>query len=507
LECAYQFIKLASLNNNCTINVSEVLKAGRILPLYKPDLFHPLLLRYILSILARDPNALLGPGGFGAQNFIQPTGTLPYVTDFENDGNAAAQDVTVTEQLDPNLDWSTFQLGSFGFGSVNVTIPAGLTQFQTTVAYQNTDGSSLNVQVALDFNVQTGLLTVTFTSLDPSTGEAPTGVFDGFLYPESESPVDSDGYVQYTVQPKSSLTTGATINQQASVVFDINPAIKTNTAVNTIDASPPSSTVAALPATTTKTSFTVSWSGSDANGPGIASYNVYVSDNGGAYTPFVTDRTKTSAVFTGHVGHTYAFYSVAVDPLGLTQPTPTIVQAKTKVVAPPLVTLKQVEDITNKKHQMTEVLLTFSGPVNSTEADQIGTYRLATPGKGGSYTVKNAGDITLKSAVYTGAKDTVAITPAKPFALTKPVQLLVYGSGPTALKDTYGRLIDGDDNGVAGGNAIAILSKAGATIAAVPQARPSGPDARLAAVDAVIERESFAVRRVTSTARNKRQLG
>ena len=117
---------------------------------------------------------------------------MPYTVDFENDGSAAAQDVTVTEQLDPNLDWSTFQLGSFGFGPVNVTIPAGLTQYQTTVGYQNTDGSSLNVQVALDFNVQTGLLTVTFTSLDPPTGQAPTGVFDGFLPPESESAVGSE---------------------------------------------------------------------------------------------------------------------------------------------------------------------------------------------------------------------------------------------------------------------------------------------------------------------------
>ena len=70
-----------------------------------------------------DPNALFGPVGFGTQGFIQPGGTWPYTIDFENDGTAAAQDVTVTEQLDPNLDWSTFQLGSFGFGPVNVAIP------------------------------------------------------------------------------------------------------------------------------------------------------------------------------------------------------------------------------------------------------------------------------------------------------------------------------------------------------------------------------------------------
>src|SRR5262249_9198849 len=149
----------------------------------------------------------IGPTGYGMQNFIQPSGNWSYTIDFENDGSAAAQDVTVTEQLDPNLDWSTFQLGSFGFGPVNVIVPADLTKYQTTVPYQNPDGSSMNLQVALDFNVQTGLLTATFTSLDPATGQAPTGVFDGFLPPDDSSHV-GEGYVQYTIQPRTNLATG-----------------------------------------------------------------------------------------------------------------------------------------------------------------------------------------------------------------------------------------------------------------------------------------------------------
>src|SRR5262249_35816559 len=151
--------------------------------------------------------------------------------DFENDGSLAAQNVTVTQQFDANLDWSTFQLGSFGFGPVNVTVPAGLTQYQTTVGYQNTDGSSLNVRVSLDFNVQTGLLTVTFTPPAPAPGQAPPRVSDGFLPPNDSSHV-GEGYVQYTIQPKADLTTGATIIQQAAIVFDINAPIDTNTASN-----------------------------------------------------------------------------------------------------------------------------------------------------------------------------------------------------------------------------------------------------------------------------------
>ena len=188
--------------------------------------------------LSEDPNALIGPAGSGPQRYVETEAPLGYTVQFENDGTAAAQSVTVTEALDANLDWSTFELGSFGFGAVNVSTPAGLTQYQTTIAYQNTDSSSLNVQTSFDFNVQTGILTASFTSLDPATGEAPTGVFDGFLPPENGTGV-GEGYVQYTVQPKASLATGAVITQQASVVFDTNVAINTNTTTNTIDAGYP----------------------------------------------------------------------------------------------------------------------------------------------------------------------------------------------------------------------------------------------------------------------------
>ena len=41
------------------------------------------------------------------------------------DGHRAAQTVTVTQQLSPNLDWSTFQLGAIDFGSTVVNVPAG----------------------------------------------------------------------------------------------------------------------------------------------------------------------------------------------------------------------------------------------------------------------------------------------------------------------------------------------------------------------------------------------
>ena len=197
----------------------------------------------------------------------------------------------VTEQLDPNLDWSTFQLGSIGFGTANIIVPAGLAQYQTTIHYQDTDGSPLNVLVSLNFNVGTGLLTATFTSLDPTTGQAPDGVFDGFLPPDDSTNI-GEGYVRYTIKPKAGLTTGTAINQQSSIVFDTNDAIPTPVVTNTIDVGAPTSTVTALPPTEHSTGFTVSWSGQDdTGGSGIATYSIFVSDIGGSFTKFLCDTT------------------------------------------------------------------------------------------------------------------------------------------------------------------------------------------------------------------------
>jgi RHS repeat-associated protein len=192
-----------------------------------------LVLNGCTNVTSHDPNAMIGPAGFGTPNFTQPQGGWSYTVDFENDASAAAQDVTVTEQLDAHLDWSTFQLGAFGFGSLNVPVPAGLTQYQITIHYHNTDGTALNVLVRLDFNVQTGLLTADYSSVDPTNGQAPSGVFDGFLPPDDNSQV-GEGFVQYTVKPNAGLANGTKINAQSSIVFDTNPSLATNNITNTL---------------------------------------------------------------------------------------------------------------------------------------------------------------------------------------------------------------------------------------------------------------------------------
>jgi subtilisin-like proprotein convertase family protein len=134
---------------------------------------------------------------------------------------------------------------------------------------------------------------------------------------------------------------------------------------------------------------------------------------------------------------------------------------------PPLVTLESVELKTNRKHQVTGIVLDLSGAVNASEARAIATYELVAAGSGGSFTTKTAKAIKIKSAAYNAATHQVILTPA-PFTLSKPVELVVNGNGPHGLKDAEGRYIDGAHDGVSGTNAVVRLSRGGVTMHALP---------------------------------------
>jgi hypothetical protein len=144
---------------------------------------------------------------------------------------------------------------------------------------------------------------------------------------------------------------------------------------------------------------------------------------------------------------------------------------------PALVGMNEVSIIQNKKHQVTQIIIVFSGGVNVSEADTVATYRLVMPGKKGSFVAKNAKVIALRSAVFDAAHNAVTLTPRKPFSLSKPIQLVVNGQSPSGLEDSAGRLIDGDHDGQAGGNGVAVLRRGGAKLSAVLSTLSSGQPA------------------------------
>jgi RHS repeat-associated protein len=286
-----------------------------------------------------DPNFITGPSGSGAQDFVADAGTFPYAVYFENQPTAGAPAlvVTVTQQLDPNLDWSTFQLGAMGFGNFTVQVPPGLQHYSTRV--DATASLGCFVDVTADLNRLTGVVTCTFTTIDPTTLDIPRGdPLAGFLPPDDASQ-RGEGWISYAIDPLPSLPTGTVINAKGTVIFDAGlpdqSSLDTAPIFNTIDAGAPPSSVSALPAFS-PASFTVQWSGQDdAGGSGIAAYDVYVSDNGGPFTPWLTGTTQTSALYTGADGHTYAFYTVATDNVGNKQAMPTAAQATTTADAAP----------------------------------------------------------------------------------------------------------------------------------------------------------------------------
>ena len=100
-----------------------------------------------------------------------------------------------------------------------------------------------------------------------------------------------------------------------------------------IDATPPTSSISALPQHETTASFTLNWTASDPNnGSGVAAIAIYDSANGGAFTLWKQESgTARSDTFTGVNGDSYGFYSVATDKAGNVQTIPSVAQASTVV--------------------------------------------------------------------------------------------------------------------------------------------------------------------------------
>jgi RHS repeat-associated protein len=279
---------------------------------------------------AVDPNDIIGPAGVGEENWLTSPQTLPYTIRFENDpekADAPAVFVTVTQQLDSDLDWNSFELGNFGFGDINIEIPPGYQNYTERIDLTETIGYLVDFNA--EMNAETGAVKYTLETIDPETGEYPTDFDAGFL-PPNVNPPEGDGFISYTISPGQDVQTGDVIDAKASIVFDTNDPIATPPVFNTIDITAPTSKVEELPETTSGAEIEVTWTGED-QGSGVATYDIYVSENGGDFELWLDDTTETSATYTGEIDKTYAFYSVATDKVGQVETTTAQAQATTKV--------------------------------------------------------------------------------------------------------------------------------------------------------------------------------
>ncbi|ALB42470.1 hypothetical protein AA650_20215 [Anabaena sp. WA102] len=273
-------------------------------------------------VFPRDPNDIIGPTGFGEEKWTSASSTLPYTIRFENisTATAPAQTVTITHPLDTDLDFRTFRLGSFGWGGLIFDVPTNTPFYNQRLDLTATRGYFVDVTAGIDLVKGEAFWIV--TTIDPDTGEVTTDALTGFLPPNNADGI-GDGFVNYTIKAKRDVPTGTVIDAKATIIFDTEAPIDTPPIFNTLDAGKPTSSVKALPTIVPDTEFLVNWTGNDdANGSALATYAIYVSDNGGEFTAWLDKTTLTEATYVGKIGHTYAFYSVATDNSGLTEAVP-----------------------------------------------------------------------------------------------------------------------------------------------------------------------------------------
>jgi plastocyanin len=172
--------------------------------------------------------------------------------------------------------------------------------------------------------------------------------------------------------------------------------------------------------------------------------------------------------------------------------------------APPPVTVSSVQALENKRHMVAEIIVDFSAPVNASEAQSTGMYRLTMTGRNDSFIAKNATVVKLSSATYNAALDEVILKPKKPFGLSNCVQVVIDGHQPGGLQDSFGRVINGDDDGEPGGDVVAMICRTPTGMDAMPGMSAAGSSIIVAKLTSMIAPDERAGSLGHSTAKPKR---
>ena len=281
----------------------------------------------IQSTQPMDPNEIIGLEGYDAPEsmdtlrWVAATQSLAYTIYFENDPElamAAASKVTITLPVHPKLNYATFGVGSFGFGSYVFPVNGSPSSYQTRIDLRDSMGIYLDVVAGLDI-VRHEAFWI-FQSIDPATGLPPADIHLGFL-PINDSLHSGEGFVSFTIKPKTGMCiTGDTVTATASIVFDINEPIATNTWLHTIDAVAPTSTLAMTPNAAADTLVATFTGEDDAGGCGIKQYKLYYSINDNAYQLYDVYPIGEMAEVPMETGMEYRFFVLAEDHVGNCEP-------------------------------------------------------------------------------------------------------------------------------------------------------------------------------------------
>jgi RHS repeat-associated protein len=269
-----------------------------------------------------DPNEIVGPEGVGQQKWVKQESTLPYTILFENDpdfATAAAQRVVITHQFDDSVNPVSFRLGDFGFGDYYFQVPDDVSYYDTRIDLSDSLGIFLDVIASI--NQELGQAFWIFESIDPNTGLAETLPAElGFLPVNDTLTRAGEGFVNFTIRPSLLAETGDLIEAQASIVFDDNPAIETNIAINTIDGDAPESSLVAPIDTLDNGRYQLNWEGTDV-GSGLADITLFASVSYGVFAPVTAPIIGFSSyTFEGEPDSVYRFFTIARDSVGNVEP-------------------------------------------------------------------------------------------------------------------------------------------------------------------------------------------
>jgi Zn-dependent metalloprotease len=276
------------------------------------------LVTYIPITCSYDPNDIIGPPAYSDTNFVSINATLPYKIRYENDPKFAtgpAQKVVIYHDLDSNTDWNSFRLGDFGFYNYNFEVPENSTVYTNRLDIRDSFDIYLDVTAGLDVSI--GQAFWIFESIDPNTGLPPTSGDKGFLAVNDTVTHKGEGFVNYTIKPLSTASTGDSIRAIAEIIFDQNPSILTPKIFNVIDAKPPTSSMNAVSGVLDSSLVRLTFGGSDdAGGSGIGNFDIYYSENNGGFQIYQSEVADTFLDFRGTFGSSYAFYSRGRDNTG-----------------------------------------------------------------------------------------------------------------------------------------------------------------------------------------------
>jgi RHS repeat-associated protein len=263
-----------------------------------------------------DPNAIVGPVGVssGGTRFVHGSAVLPYTILFENrpDAALAAGEVVVTHTLDADLDLSTFELGTVGIGGLQWTAPPGSRAWSTLLDDRAQSGLMIRLKARLDLTSRQ--VTWQLTGIDPTTGDKPSDPTLGFLPPDATAP-EGQGFLTFSVEAAESARNAATVQAQASIVFDANPAIDTAVDTVVLDSLAPAATPS-VPAASSNPVLVNLGATDNSGGSGVAAAEVWVSKDGADFLLLAPAAPPAPYAFTGEVGSSYRFKVRPVDRVG-----------------------------------------------------------------------------------------------------------------------------------------------------------------------------------------------